>query len=168
MVIEPSTDGLPESVLAIASKEAMSHKDDIDKATLRSLVKIKKLVDYEAFVHLLIEMAVRELIHNMRHRENVRMRKDRGEYGGKAKVVPGEATAKIVRAVYDYMIAGITLGSVLGEDLQGIADAEAAKADGHSFNANLCRKLHPLVGKGKMVRECVKEAKLQKMFDELG
>ena len=110
---------------------------------------------------------MREYIHGRRHDLNVQMRRVSGDYGGQAKVTAGEAVGRVAISVYSYMIAGATLGSLKGEDLLSVAESEAATAEGHQFNAKLCKKLQSLVTADKTVRQCVSAVKLKKIFKEL-
>ena len=111
---------------------------------------------------------VRGILNDMRHTINTAIKKEHGMYGGPAKVVPGEATARVALSCLGYMIAGKTLGNVLGEELEGIAQDEAAVAKGHQFNVKLCRKLKPLVADDKTVGQCLNERKLKAVFSECG
>jgi len=153
-----------EPLKKLVKQSVTKYPDDIDKCVDWTVARFKKLDEYAEYTESLIADAIRRQIHDERHGINVSMRLNRGDYGEPAKVVPGEATARVMRSVYSYMIAGRSLGSILGEELAGIASDEAARADGHMFNATLCQKLNPLVAKGKSVRQCVPEQKLQKIF----
>ena len=153
-----------EALLAIVNTEVDANPDDINKAVDNVIAKACRRIIWEVWTTALIRKGVLQLVHDRRHSLNVTMRRDNGEYGVPAKVVAGEATGRIMADIYMYMIAGKTLGNVTGDELPEIAESEAAKADGHQFNATLCEKLAKLVKGNKTVRECVSVAKLRKMF----
>jgi hypothetical protein len=154
-----------EALHAIAAEEAERHEDDIDAAVDAVLKRGRRLPEYPTFADGLIRNSIRHMIHDVRHAMNTAMKKANGQYGGPAIVTAGSATAAVARSVYSYMIAGKSLGSILGEELEKIAADEESRASGHQFNAKLCRALAPLVKPEKTVRECVREARLRKVFE---
>lgn len=156
-----------EELLKIANEEAARHETDIEAAVIAVLSRASRAKWFPALRDELVVRAVREMIHRTRHDMNVAIRKNAGKYGGAATVVAGEAVGRVCRSLYSYMIAGRTLGVIQGAELGAIADSEDATAEGHRFNAKLCRALMPLVPAEKTVRQCVKESKLKKLFGEL-
>jgi len=156
-----------EQLVKIATAEAAKHTDDIDKAIDATLARARRSKWFSALADELVRRAVRKIVQDCRHRANIQMRRENGSYGGPAKVTAGAATAAVARSVYLYMIGGRSLGNVLGEDLAGIGESEAAKAEGHLFNTKLCQALSPLVKDKKTVSQCVPEAKLKKIFEKL-
>ncbi len=151
----------------IASQEAQRHADDIDAAVNSAVRRVQKLPNYADLVDDLVRSAVRHLIADCRHHENVAMRKDGNSYGGPAKVIAGSAVNRIASDFYAYYIGGRTLGTIKGEELAVIAASEAERASGHQFNARLCAALRPLVPEGKTVKECIKPGKLRSIFEGL-
>ena len=127
---------------------------------------IKRLPEYDDFREELVVYAVRGMVHDVRHADNIKMRREAGEFGGPAKVGVGAAVQQACQNVYAYFIAGTTLGMILGSQLSEIANSEAAKADGHLFNTRLCRRLARLVPANKTVKQAVKESVLAKIFRE--
>jgi hypothetical protein len=148
----------------IAVEAMAKYPDDIDKAVAYASSRAKSKPWYEGLVNALCLKAIREMIADARHTSNVVMRNSAGRYGGQAKVVPGSAVLKVAASYYNYCIAGQSLGSTLGESLLEIAENEEAKANGHMFNTYLCRALRPMVPDGKVVRDCIPEVKLRKLF----
>lgn len=159
----------PDSLLSIIANAAEQHREDIDQAV--ECAEKAWLADESApeFAAQLVRQALRELIHGYRHRMNVSLRKAAGEFGGPAKVVPGEVTSAIAeRALLDsYTIAGRTLGSILGKELPSLQKTEQEKSDGAAFNARLCERLAAIVPEDKTVREVVTERQAWKLLREL-
>jgi hypothetical protein len=157
----------PAEVIAIVEKATERHSADIDAAVKDAETKIRRLDIFPEIESMLISAAVRELIHHRRHNANTQTKRDAGQYDTQRSFEIGSATTEAYRSVYDYYIAGIQLGSVLGSQLTDIAASEQAKADGHTFNAELCAALKRLVPNDKAVRDCVSEKKLRAMFKKL-
>ena len=157
-----------ERLLKLAQQESDKSPDDIDAAVDRTITRANRTAWFGDLAGELIARAVRNAIHDYRHGQNVQMRRDTRQYGGPAVVTAGEAVGRVAGSLYLYMIDGRSLGSIRGDELSTIADAEGERATGHKFNAKLCRELAPLVKEGQTVRQCVKEAKLQTIFEELG
>ena len=160
---------MPKEVLDLAAEIAVKYGADIEKATDALDRAIRKLPEFEDLTENLLRMAEQELIYDARHQANIRTRLENGGYGGPAKVVSGdsEAVKRVAQSVYAYAIAGTMLGMVLGDQLPDIAASEAARAEGHAFNARLCERLAGMVPKGKRVREVVSEKRLQSIFREV-
>ena len=156
-----------EPLLELVTKQVNAYPDDIDKAADAVIAKAKRLTSWNKWTSTLIRKGVLQLVHDCRHGLNVKMRNAAGDYGGPAQVMPGEATGRILSSVYGYLIAGKSLGAVTGSELPEIAKSEAAKANGHQFNARLCRELAKHVKPEKTVRECVSEAKLRALFEKI-
>lgn len=156
-----------DDLQAIASEEAKKHSDDIDAAVDAAMRRLCKLPNYTDLVDNLVRSAVRHVVSDARHTMNVAMRRSNSEYGGPAKVVAGSAVNRVASDYYAYYIGGRTLGTIKGEELTDIAASESERANGHDFNARLCRSLAPLVPKDKTVRQCVKPGKLRTIFEGL-
>ena len=156
----------PDEVLRIARDASRKYPDDIDTATNVAEREVRRLDCFADLVDQLVRSTVRALICDYRHHDNRILRKARGQYGGPAKVVSGDSKAvqQIAMTVYEHRIAGMTLGNLLGEQLLPIANSEATRADGHKFNAILCRKLSVLVDAQERVRDVVPESKLVEIF----
>ncbi len=153
-----------DALLEIVNQEVDAAPDSVEITIDQVIARAKRETVFGQWSDDLIRKGVANLVYGVRHERNVVMRQQNGDYGTAAKVTAGEATARVVRSVYQYMIAGKSLGSVTGEELPDIADAESARAGGHEFNARLCRQLAKSVKGEKTVRECVSETKLKRIF----
>ena len=161
--------GLPESVQKIIAAVVEKNGSDIDAAVNEAESRVRRLKDFEDLQRGLVRDALRAAIHDRRHSCNVSLRRENREYGGPAKVSAGSSDAvnEVHRSCYGYYIGSTMLGSLLGNQLPKLAEAEEARAEGHQFNAALLRKLAPLVPEDKTVQQSVSATKLQKMFREL-
>jgi len=159
----------PETFMAAAREAAAKHGGDIDQATAVAEAAIRSLPDFADWVNAFVTSAIRELVYDARHQMNVAMKRDTGYYGGPAKVKVGDSAdiQKVYQSFYEYHIAGMQLGMLKGADLEGIAESEAARAEGHAFNARLCKKLREVVPDDKTVREAVPERKLREIFKKV-
>lgn len=158
-----------EGVIAACKAAAEEFPDDIESAVGKAFSKIQRAKNYLEFADQLVMEAVRSCVYDCRHAANVQMRKQNGSYGGPAKVESSKSKSvqSVSASLYAYFIAGRTLGNILGEELPSIAEAEEQRAEGHRFNANLCRALAPLVAEGKTVQQCVKQRKLKQIWDSV-
>ena len=156
-----------EELQKIAQEATEKYPDDIDKATAYAIRRAKSKAWFMDCVEKLVSRAIRAMVCDCRHHANVTMRKEAYGYGGSAKVIAGSAVAGVASSYYGYLIAGMSLGTVTGDQLPSIAENESATAVGHEFNARLCRALRPLVPDEKAVRDCVSERKLRTLFIKL-
>jgi hypothetical protein len=162
------TKDFAESLAQIVADASGKHINDIDAAVDECERRVKRLADYADFINELVRQALRQQIYDSRHRSNTEQRRAAGVYGGAAKVMA--AASEIVQSVasekslYDYFVAGATLGTLTGQQLRETAESEAAKAEGHKFNADLCSALAAIVPAEKTVKECVKESRLRTIF----
>lgn len=156
-----------DEIQKIAYEEAKKHADNIDAATDAAVRRVSRLAAYEEYIEDLVRQAIRGRVCDCRHAMNVAMRAENNGFGGPAKVTAGVATNSVAMSVYTYMIDGRTLGQIRGDELEEIAESEAARAHGHQFNVKLCRKLMDRVAADKLVCECVKEKELRKIFQEI-
>jgi hypothetical protein len=160
----------PDSILQIAKEAAQRHGDDVGSAVDEALGLIKATPEYESIIDKMVRVAVADMVYKARHDSNKIIKKKAGEYGTEQKVKSGSTKAiqESYGSVYNYYLGGRTLGNLMGSDLDKIAKAEEAVAEGHMFNVRLCRRLSALVPKDKLVREVVGEKKLRVLFQELG
>lgn len=158
-----------EALLAEVSKAARKHRDDIDHAVSCAEKAASKLPGWKDWIDDLVRGQIRNLIHGVRHQDNVTMRRDAGQYGGPAKV--GLSTGAVNRIAgecwMNYFIGGRTLGQILGKELRGIAQGEREKAEGCTFNARLCEQLAAIVPEDKSVSDAVSEAQVKKIVKGL-
>jgi len=160
-----------EDLQRIIDQEASRHMDCIEDAVDASMKRITRLAAYEDFQGTLVRQAIRERIHWYRHQIAVISRRENGGYDVTTKVQPTgvliETTEKTTKTLFTYPIDGRTLGAIRGDELAEVAASEAARADGHEFNARLCRALVSKVSSDKLVCQCVKEAELKRIFERL-
>ena len=158
----------PKEVYDIVDQAVDANKGDIDGAVKSAERSIRKLECFEAIVSELVSNAIRELIHRNRHEKNVIARKASGHYGQQAKVVVGksEKVSKAAEIGYDYFIAGMTLGFMLGSQLPAAAAAERAKKEGSARNERLLMLLIPIVPAEKRVQEAVSKRKLLAIWQQ--
>jgi len=161
----------PKQILKIVGKCAAKYGDDVEHAVTYAGKQVRRLKEFDSFASGLIDHALRELIYDARHQTNLRIRRENGNDSDRVdpKVIVGRspAVAEVYESVYNYLIAGMMLGSVCGEMLESIAASERARAGGHTFNAHLAEELRLLVPEDKTVREVVSEEHLQKLFRRL-
>jgi len=158
-----------DEIQTIVKASAAKHGDKISKAVNDAERRIRKLPDFKSMINGLVRSAIQELVYDARHKMNTKIRQAMGSYGQPAKTITGASIAvgKASASLYSYHIAGTLLGSVQGSDLAGIAENEAAKADGHGFNAKLAARLAKIVPDEKLVRNVVSETRLKTIFMEL-
>lgn len=157
----------PDEILEVVAAVTAKHPDSVDAAVDAAVAKLAKSPAWESWIADLVRGGLRRMIQDYRHSQNGIIRSANGDYGGAAKVTAGQAANDVASDVYGYFIGGRTLGAVLGSELADIGTSEAARAEGHQFNARLCAILKPLVPDDKAVREVVKESKLRKIFADL-
>jgi hypothetical protein len=162
--VESNEVGVMNAVQAIATEEAMRHRNNVAHALDAAIQRVRDLPNYDDLVDALVLEAVRERVYDARHQDCRAIRKAAGEYCGPAKVTAGATSNDVAFGVYCYMIDGRTLGTIRGDELAVIADGEEARAHGHRFNARLCRKLLDHVSEDKTVRQCLKETALREIF----
>jgi len=154
-----------EALLSEISKAARKHRDDIDQAVQCAERAAKQLPGWKSWTADLIHAQIRNLIHGVRHADNVSMRRDAGDYGGPAKVdlSTGAANRIAGQSWFNYFVAGRTLGQILGKELKGIAEGERERAEGCVFNAKLCEQLAAIVPDEKRVCDVVTETQIKRI-----
>ncbi len=157
----------PEKLIEIAKVDAIEYGEDTSKATDEIEKKASKLKEFPKWGKQLIWLAIRELVYDIRHKDNVARRKAAGDYTKPAKVKPGEDVRSVYRSLYRYFISGTMLGLIRGEDLEGIAKSERAVGEGHIFNARLANRLSEIVPKNKTVEQAVTEKRLAIIFQQV-
>lgn len=153
--------------LAAAVSDAVSRHLDPEKAIESLLRSVKRSGEWTDF---LIAYACSDLVYDARHKMNVSVRRNAGEYGGPAKVngESGAASNALVKSPHlHYFIAGRCLGDVFGEELGSLADCERQKAETANFHVRLLANLAERVPEGKRVRDCFTERKLANLFNSL-
>jgi hypothetical protein len=178
----------PESILRAGRLAADKFPDDIPRATRYALQLFKRLPEYEEWCEGLPMGMAQDIVHEARGHHNRELkRQSRREEEEAVAAYSSEtvgaaangrstrprpeprprinvAESQGVRSTYiAYMtknIAGRTVGSIYGRELEGIASDERAVASGHEFNARLMQRLRPLVPDDRTVREAISEEKL--------
>lgn len=153
------------ALLAEVTKAARKHRDDIDHAVQCAERAVSKLPEWKDWIADLARAHLRELIHNVRHGDNVTMRRDAGEFGGPAKVDMSTGAANRIanQSWFSYFIGGRTLGQILGKELKGLAKSEREKAEGCIFNAKLLEQLAGMVPEEKRVCDAVSETQIKRI-----
>lgn len=156
----------PKPVVDAVEAAVKKYPNSIDEAAEAAEIAIRKLSTFEDVVSQLITSAVRDIVYDVRHVNNVKTKRQTGRYDTvpRTNVATSESVQEVYRSVYDYAIAGMTLGSLSGEDLDKVAASETAIAEGHRFNASLCVELRKKVKDGQQVREVFKEEALRRLF----
>lgn len=159
---------LPDELLAIVKLAVQKHNEP-QPAIEEAHKSVRKRPEFQAWVDLLVQTAVAELVYRERAVINTRLKAQAGEYGKPAKVSVGQSDAvnEVYTLYYQYKIGGTILGNVMGEELAGIGEKERALSEGHLFNARLCEELARFVPEGKRVQDCVSERKLKVLFTRL-
>ena len=158
----------PEKILAIAKSAAEKYPADIGKATRVAVRAIRRLVDYEEFIDVLVEHATMRLVHEFRHTWNTANKRKFQCPDTKVNVGLSMAVNRAADKSWMQMrIAGTVLGRLKGVELLPLAESEAEKAAGHCFNELLLRALVPLVADDKYVDDVVTTQRLDQIVDGL-
>jgi hypothetical protein len=159
----------PQDFYQIAQDTARAH-DGIPAATDDAMQKIGSLPNYGQFVAALVREAIRGLVEQARHADNVKAKREAGAYYQPTKVRLGASGAVeevAAQSLYNYFIGGTMLGLLRGQDLSNVADSERKIIQGHRFNERLCERLRPMVPNNATVRDKVSERKLRTIFREI-
>lgn len=160
----------PEALRVIIRKAAEQHRGDVTAAVAAAEKAWRKAPEFAEYVDAMIRGELRSLIHDVRHQENVGVRRDLGFYGQPAKVTLGTgAVERVARnCLVAYSICGVALGQITGKQLLSFAKTEQEKADGSAFNARLCRRLSEIVPADKAVGEVLTVKKAESIMREVG
>jgi hypothetical protein len=185
----------PEAILRAGRKAAEKFPDDIPRATRYALQLFKRLPEYEEWCEGLPMGMAQDIVHEARHHHNREIkRQSRREEEEAVAAYSAEpvgaaanerstrprsdprprinvAESQGVRSTYiAYMtkrIAGRTVGSLYGRELEDIATNERERAAGYEFNARLMQRLKPLVPDNRTVRESISEEKLAAIWKDV-
>lgn len=160
----------PDVVLKIVEEAVHKSPDNVDKSVEEAEKKIRKLATFNSIANTLITEAIQDLVYAQRSKDNRAIRKSTGYSGGKAKVIVGQSPSvqKVYSTVYEYRIAGQTLGHLMGEQLLPLSKAQKNVSESHAAMSKLLELLHPLVPTGKSVMEKVSQVKLRGLFKTVG
>jgi hypothetical protein len=169
----------PESFRKIITASEERHKTDISKAVAEAVKKIRALPEFSEWVDELVNSQVRGMIIDRRHRVNGFPIEPAGENNGHSKNgkpftahpkidLPDVVNSIARRINLNYRFGGKTLGTLMGEELAGLADREKQTGDTHYFHYRLLTRLAEIVPADKAVGDVVKNQKqLTKIIDEL-
>ena len=162
----------PQEVVDVAKDCDLNNQSDINKAVEEWYRKIQAMTGHEHWIESFIKSAGRSIIQDCRHHRNTQMKRDAGSYGGPAKVVAGMSTAATYfSSLFDYAIDGRRLGDIKWEELEDIASDQKKKADGFTYNVNLCTILRSKKPQRASVEATIEasfgEASLKKVFNSL-
>jgi hypothetical protein len=166
MVSQELPKELYDKLMAIAAEESDKSSDDIQLAIKRTVARFKRIPNWQQALEVLLYKCAQEAVYAHRHMENIRIKKEAGEYGGPAKVTGGGMAAKVAQQCYEIVLAGRVLGDVTGEELDEMIDVEQQMVRGHTANVRLLKSLKPLVKPGQCVRNAVKPAKLLELVQK--
>jgi hypothetical protein len=160
----------PEQLLKMVEKANSAHPSSVDDALEFLIQKWGGHPARPAWAEELEIRALRQMLHDNRHKLMVSLRKKYGAYGAASTgLSTGAANAVAEMMLLDhYSINGQPLGSILGKDLPGLANGEFENGKTRMFNAELLRKLSKIVPGDKQVREAVSETRVRKLFRDLG
>lgn len=145
----------------VVNEHTLAHIDDVPAAIRAAENAIRHIPNFAALVSDLITEAVQNAVYACRTKNNLRI-KNRICSQNPVNVLRSRAVQEVHDSVYSLVIAGRTLGSIPGEEIQDIAIAERQRAAGHTANALLLEWLTTQVPNGRTVQECVSETKLTK------
>ena len=159
----------PEEVRSVIRDADAGNPSDLEQAVDEAERKIRSLMSFDSLVSDLVRSAIQGLIYDMRHAANGKIRYESGNYKQDTKTVVGtsDAVMRAESSVYQYRIAGTSLGQLLGKDLIDLATGEENRAEGYIFNARLLRRLSDVVPQNKMVKNAITQKKLKAIFFEL-
>lgn len=161
---------LPADFRAIIETQVTRHPDDIDTAVRDSMGQIESLSTFGRWRDQMVFGYVRMMVHDQRHRRNVQLRKDIGDYGKPAHVKPeGPALAEAAQISFlnSYSINGRMIGSLSKAELLKAAETDEATAAGKLLNARLCRALAKHARGDLALRDCVTDDTANKVFQKI-
>jgi hypothetical protein len=150
----------PESILRAGRKAAERFPDDIPRATRYALQLFKRLPEYEEAVAAYSSETVGAAT-------NGGSTRPRPEPRPRINVAESQGVRSTYIAYMSQRIAGRTVGSLYGRELEGIAVNERERASGYEFNARLMQRLKPLVPDNRTVREAISEEKLAAIWKDV-
>lgn len=160
---------LSSKIYDIIRKADEQFPDDIPAAVSWANGKLREEPEFQEWVESFVTHSIQEMVYDVRHKKSQQIKSQAGGYIAPTKVSSSSASTNAVLAeVYQYRIAGRTLGMLLGSELGDIATNETDIANGHLFNARLCEHLKRLVPENKTVKQAVPEKKLRDLFRQCG
>lgn len=159
----------PQSVLEIVATCTRNNLGDINTAVDEAVEAIKQLPGYKQLVEDLLRRGVCDLVYEMRHKDNRRLKNALGRYPSQkdSKIAFSENVAAAHRSVFDHCIDGRTLGSLYGRDIPDLIDTIGKRIRGERFNINILLWLKNKVPMDKTVREAISEERLARVYTAL-
>lgn len=125
------TGNWPPEVEAAVAEAVAAHRDDARAATDAAVAAVKRLDCYPKLAARLVRAGVQTLVYDRRHQANRQMRREVYGAGGRDTEGGRSAVGAGYESLYDYMIAGMTLGGMTPKLLAETAAAEAERAAGN-------------------------------------
>ncbi len=158
---------VPEEIVNAVRKSDSLNPSSAEDAIADATERVQALKSYKRMVGDLVGRAIREIVYDMRHDANVKIKNECGEYFNETKVDIGNSDAvnRVEMSFYLYRIAGTSLGDLLGEQLIPLAQIEDNRASGHIFNARLLRLAAERVSPKSSVKSQITEDQLREIFN---
>lgn len=159
----------PKTLLDSVRKIVEDHPESIDAALEKAVKAVHRMPERETFIATLERQAIREIVCGFRHQINVTFRNGNGDYATKPRAEIDASVSKVYESIYNYVIAGMAIGWLVGKDLTRLAEMERNRADGHVFNAKFLESIiaSGAVGEDQRVMDAIPEKRLRKIFDQL-
>lgn len=155
----------PKAITAVINGVVGKYPGNLARQKKTAKASIRRLPEYDDYVEGLVDQAVELLVYNCRHISNCAQKRSCGEYGQAARVlVAGSDSVRKAHSMYNYNIAGRTLGMLLGEELDALAETQFAAGNGCHVNARLLWGLAEIVPASKRVMDVVGEGKLNHLL----
>lgn len=108
----------PKELPEIARKAVDRYPSNIEKSTDIALRLIKRLPEYDDFMESLIRDAVQDIIYDIRHSDNVAMKRANGMYNIEPKVIVSNSSAvlEVFKSLYEMRNAGAQIRQRLKKD----------------------------------------------------
>ena len=155
----------PTKITDIA-KDSCTKYPDVQEAIAKTINRVKRLKDYKSFMNVLVYNALTDLVYDTRHRSNVAIKRQAGEYGtgNKTDYVGTRSVQQATKNYLNYYIAGRTLGNILGSEIEDLIDIEVSLSDGHDYNTRILEALKKIVPEDKRVKDVVSNKQLEAIF----
>ena len=150
-----------EAILAEARKAVEKHPESIPDAVECAERHIRQLPEFQEHINNFIRLTVQELVYRARVQMN-----NHARHVPRQKVNLGESQGikEAYADLFGYFVAGRTLGSLRGEELEELAVNEQSNGEGYLFRARLLRLLRTVTPDGKTVQQAVDGKKLAFIF----
>ena len=159
----------PAGILEAIKLACENHPTDIKACISEANSLIESSSDLDAFLSMVREATIEQLVYDQRHRINRQIKKAAGLYKtqDKVNIAASRAVGEVYESVFMIRIAGTILGELRGSQLEGIAKDETARCNGHRFNAELLYWLSDRVAPHQKVSEAIPARELYQKFQSL-